>query len=239
MIGHEFPLTHAEEALRVIRALGAHRYVAGRAHMVHAFAVVAAGSDPAAGETLDDARQWALGVLNDDVLDEEAVDANSRDPALLRKLTDAELLAVLRAFWVPGPARGAVHAALEALLSRIDRPACSRVPFDETSEEEVFPVLVDAGWELLKLAELDAERHKGVIASFDDFEVACFEESSDGVDAYLHELPVLGADELLRGVDAEGAFLQPFAVFTDAPEPYDDYLLRGVERAAKLTREEQ
>lgn len=234
MIGHEFPLTHADEALRVVRALGAHRYIAGRAHMVHAFAVDAAASDPAAAETLDAARKWALGVLDD-----PAVDINSRDPALLRKLTDAELLAVLRAFWVPGPARGAVHAALEGLLARIDRPERSRAAFDETTEEEVFPVLVDAGWELLKLAELDAERHKGVIASFDDFEVACFEEAAQGADvAYLHELPVLGADELLRGVDAAGAFLVPFAIFTEAPEPYDDYLLRGVERAAKLTREE-
>ena len=34
----DLPVDDSEAALRVVRALGKHRYVAGRAHMVHALA---------------------------------------------------------------------------------------------------------------------------------------------------------------------------------------------------------
>lgn len=234
MIGHEFPLQRADDAIRVVRALGAHRYIAGRTHLAHAFALVAAVQDPAALSVLQDASAWASALL-----DAGAVDPNSKDPALFRTVTDAELQALLGAFWQPGPARERVHDTLRKCLGGVDGAGIERVPFDEATEEDIFPVLVDAGWELLKLAELDAERHKGVIGSFEDFEVARFDEASmDAEEAYLHELPLLGADELLRAVDEDGAFRQPFVIFTQAPEPYDDYLLRGVERAAKLSRDE-
>jgi hypothetical protein len=38
MIAYSLGTRLADEALRVVRALGSHRYIAGRLHLVHAFA---------------------------------------------------------------------------------------------------------------------------------------------------------------------------------------------------------
>ena len=42
MIGFELPAEDIDAVTRVVRALGSHRYVAGRLHMVHAFAFASA-----------------------------------------------------------------------------------------------------------------------------------------------------------------------------------------------------
>jgi hypothetical protein len=233
VIGHEIDARDGEELTRFVRALGQHRYVASRLHLVHAFAIEAAGiaGDPA----LAGARAWAEQVLADPDLDRA-----SKDERLHRRVTDAELVAVLGAFWRPSPARESARATLALRLAEIGvaPPEPDAVPFDEEREEDLFPVLVDAGWELLTLRALDAERHKGAIAAFGDalaFDVAKFEEESAVPELVtLHELPALGATELLAALDADGQLRAPFVLWTSGPESYVDYVLRGVLKVAKL-----
>lgn len=237
MIGHEIDAFDGDALVRFVRVLGQHRYVASRLHLVHAFAVEAACSsagddgDPALAE----ARTWAAGVLAD-----PDIDRASKDERLHRRATDAELVAVLAAFWSPGERRERAALALAERLIEIEAPPpdLEALPFDESSEEDMFPVLVDAGWELLPLAGLDRERHKGAIAAFDDhlaFDVAKFEEENAVPQAVtLHELPAVGAVELLAALDADGAVRAPFVLWTSGNETYVDYVLRGLVRAAKL-----
>ncbi|HSO33609.1 MAG TPA: hypothetical protein VLT33_13845, partial [Labilithrix sp.] len=165
----------------------------------------------------------------------------SKDERLYRRATDAELVAVLGAFWMPGPQRESAAITLAMRLAEIGvAPSdASAVPFDEDREEDLFPVLVDAGWELLSLRALDAERHKGAIAAFDDtlaFDVAKFEEETAVPELVtLLELPALGATELLMALDDDDAVAAPFVLWTSGHETYVDYVLRGVLKIAKLT----
>ena len=230
MEGRELPVRDGDEAARVVRALGKHRYIAGRMHLVHAFAYAALAEDaPDAASAV----AWARAVLHD-----ATIDKGSRDERLMRASTEPEVAAVLAAFWGTGATRDQAHARLREHLAAADIPLPDHAPFDEAREEEAFPVLVDAGWELHPLATLDPERHKGAILAFGEpilFEAARFEEESDvsGM-AYLQELSALGPAELLRGSGDDGALTAPFTVWTSGPEAYHDYLLRGVLRAAKI-----
>lgn len=238
MRGVEIPAETGEEIVRFVRALGKHRYVASRLHLVHAFAVEAAAratADPA----LDDAGAWAERATSSGV-----VDLASKDPRLFRRATDAELIAVLDAFWAAGERSAVARETLSVRLRSIDVHAdaeAAREPFDEAREEDVFPALIDAGWELVPIAALDPERHKGAIQAFGDalaFDVARFEEESAVPPIVpLHELPVLGATELCGALDAEGRARAPFVLWTEGHATYLDYLLRGVLRAAKLPSE--
>lgn len=233
MIGHEFDATTGEELLHIVRALGQHRYVDGRLHLVHAFAVAAVAeassdSDP----DLAEAVAWARGVLAD-----PNVDAGSKDERLYRRSSDAELVAVLRAFWTAGPRRERACAHLLERLGAlgIDGATAASTPFDEAREEDMFPVLVDAGWELLPLSRLEPERHRGAMDAFGDalaFEVARFEEESAIPRvAALHELPAMGCAELVHLFDDAGRLRAPFVLWASGHEAYVDYLLRGVKRA--------
>jgi hypothetical protein len=221
--------TRVDEALRVLRALGSHRYVAGRLHLVHAVALVSLGGR----EGLGDAYAWARATLA-----RQDVDAASRDERLWRRCTDAELVAVLDTFWTPGEAASTARHALRNQLQRYDLALAEHAPFDESAEDEMHPVLIDAGWELLSLAALEAERHRGAMDAFGDalaFESARFEEETAIPPVvHLYELPALGAVELLRGADARGALAAPLVVWADGDETYLDYVIRGVRRAAKL-----
>ena len=221
--------TRVDQALRVVRALGSHRYVAGRLHLVHAFAFAAL---PGVAE-LREGSVWASRVLV-----EGGIDLASRDEGLWRRCTDAELGAVLEGFWAPGDASVAARRSLEELLARHDLPVPTHEPFDESAEDEMHPLVVDAGWELLPLAQLDPVWHKGAIAAFGDalaFESARFEEATAiPATTPLYELPALGSVELLRGVDDEGRLTAPFLLWADGDETYVDYVVRGVRRAAKL-----
>lgn len=238
MIGREIDALDGGQLVRFVRALGQHRYVAGRLHLVHAFVVEAACAATGAGEVdpaLAEASAWASAVLDD-----PDIDRASRDERLCRPATDAELLAVLGAFWNDDERRERASLALAERLVEIGEgaPDLDRLPFDESSEDDIFPLLIDAGWELLPLSALDAERHKGAIAAFGDalaFEVAKFEEASvEPPLVSLYELPALGAIELLGALDSEGSLRTPFVLWTSGHESYVDYLLRGILRAAKI-----
>jgi len=110
-------------------------------------------------------------------------------------------------------------------------------PFDEEREDEVHPLLVDAGWELLPLGELDPERHKGAIAAYGEpilFESARFEEQEAMPrPTHLYELPAIGPRELLEGA-RDGLLLHPFVLYVQGDETYVDYVIRGALKAAKI-----
>jgi hypothetical protein len=240
MIGFELEDITGEELVRFVRALGKHRYVDSRLHVVHSFAIEAAHA-AAADPALDDAAAWVKRVLGG------PIDVASKDERLFRKVTDAELVAVLDAFWAAGERSAIAKSALRARLAAIDVDVdaeAARLPFDEEREDDVFPVLVDAGWELLPIARLERERHKGAIDAFAanidgevGYEAAKFEEENAVPPlVHLHELPALGPTELLAAFDAEtGKARAPFVLWQSGNETYLDYLLRGVLRAAKLT----
>jgi hypothetical protein len=214
-----------EEALRVVSSLGAHRYLAGRAHLVHVFGFAAAqGADG----RLDDGRKWAIELLGGG-----GPDPRSTDEAVWRRSTEAEVVALLDAFWTPGERATASRRALRAVLEAHDLALAPHAPFEESVEPTIHPLLVDAGWELLPLSELDPDRHKGAIAAFGDllaFASACM---LDG-EPVLLELPALGPNELLHGAGDDGTLCEPLVVWAQGNETYVDYVVRGVRRAAKL-----
>jgi hypothetical protein len=224
----------ADEALRAVKALGAHRYVGGRLHLVHAFALA---TSPASAE-LAQAQAWAAGVLG-----RADVDASTRHEALWRRCSDAELLGVLTAFWGAGDDAARARHTLAALLARHDLPIPAHAAFDEAAEDEMHPLLVDAGWELVPLTGLDPERHRGAMNAFGDalaFESARFEEETAiPPQSHLYELPALGAVELLRGVTEDGTLAAPLVVWAEGHETYLDYVIRGVRRAAKLPERDE
>jgi hypothetical protein len=232
MIAVEFGAARVDEALRVVRALGAHRYVAGRLHLVHALAIAATPDD--AGGVLADAAAWAARALSDG-----QVDPASRDESLWRRGSDAELGALLDAFWTPGARSRAAREALRGALARYDLATLDHAPFDESAESDIHPLLVDAGWELLPLSQLDAARHAGAIGAFGEaiaFESARFEEENAiaRTTTPLVELAAMGPIELLRGADDDGALATPLVVWVQGNETYVDYVMRGVRRAAKV-----
>lgn len=230
MIGYDIGTPTRAELVRFVRALGKHRYVAGRLHQIHAFVFEAAGARPG----LEEAHAWATLTLAD-----PDIDAASRDERLLRRSSDEELALALDAIWTDASARATLRARLEAVGATLDA-----VPFDEAAEDSMYPALIDAGWELLPLAALEADKHAGVIRALDaqpgdaDYVVARFEEENTIPPVpSLYELPLLGGVELLDAFesDAEDAeTFAPFAVWTQGHPVYLDYLLRGVAKVAKL-----
>lgn len=216
----ELPVESVEGAVRVVRALGKHRYVAGRMHFVHALA---------ACELDSELGRWARFVVADD-----SVDKASRDERLVRRATEDDVCAVLSWFW-DEPTRGRACDALLERLEAFDVDVALGEPFDD--DDGVFPVLVDAGFELLPLSELDEERHRGAIDAFGEriqYDVACFEEREHLPPlVHLQELPAVGVAELVRGA-RDGALAEPLALWLSGNETYQDYVIRGVLRAAKV-----
>ncbi len=234
MIARELPLTSAEEAVRLLRALGGHRYVAGRLVLVHAFAV-AALDEPGAPAALGEAIAWARSVLAD-----PTVDLASKDERLLRAASPEEATSLLLGFWSASTPADRAHERLMDRLYALGLEVGSHTPFDAEAEDDIHPILVDAGWELRPLATLDSERHKGAIDAFGEpilFEAARFEEESSIPPLrYLQELPAFGPAELLRGVDANGSLVEPLVLWTEGHEVYQDYVVRGAVRAARAPR---
>ena len=232
MIAIDLGVERVDQALRLVRALGAHRYVAGRLHLLHVFAAASVGDD--AGGVLGDARAWALATIDR----KNGLDLASRDERLWRRCSDAEVVAILEAFWAPGARSRDARGALRHLLERHGLATDDQAAFDESVEDQIHPMVLDAGWELFGLRELDGERHKGAIAAFGEplaFESARFaEETAIPPASHLYELPAIGAAELLGGADDSGVLTEPLVVWADGNDTYLDYVFRGIQRAAKL-----
>jgi hypothetical protein len=243
VIARPLPARTPEEVARLVRALGSHRYVAGRLLLVHAFVLDALAGEGAPGvpaiEELREALLWAK-----DTLSNADIDPDSRDERLWRRATERELAAALEILWSSEEAGQSARSRLARHLDSIDALPEDDEPatplFDEDVEDDMFPILVDAGWELLPLAALDPERHRGAIEAFGDklaFDSARFEEESAGdggsPTCALQELPAIGARELLHGAQ-HGILRAPLVLWTEGSETYHDYVMRGVLRAAKL-----
>jgi len=244
VIGRALPARTPEEIARLVRALGTHRYVAGRLLLVHAFVLDAlAGSlSQQDMQELREALLWAESTLAD-----RGIDRDSRDERLWRRATERELATALSVLWSNEPIGLSARSRLADHLRSIDAEPSEPTPaaclFDEAAEDDVFPLLIDAGWELLPLALLDADRHRGAIEAFGDrlaFDCAKLEEESageasraSGAACHLQELPAVGPLELLHGAE-HGILRAPLVLWTHGNETYHDYVLRGVLRAAKL-----
>ncbi len=227
MIALPLGTARVDSALRVVRALGAHRYVAGHQHWVHALAVTPL--DAVAHGVAPETCAWARAILAG-----RNVDPASRDERLWRRVTDADLVAILAAYWTPA---NAARDSLRALLRDHALPIGDHAPFDENVERDIHPLAVDAGWQLLSLAELDPERHKGAVAAFGDgvgFAAARLEEESAiPPSTHFYELPAIGPVELLRGAGADGELAEPLVVWVEGDPTYLEYVIRGVRRIAK------
>lgn len=221
MIAVELGVRGVDEVLRLVRALGSHRYIAGRLHLVHALSLVSIADD--AGGVLAEARAWAIATAG-----QADIDPASRDERLWRRCSDLELVAVLEAYWAPGPRATAARGELHARLDRHGMVPESHPAFDEALEDRIHPLVVDAGWELMGLSQLDAERHKGAIAAFGNqfaYQAAILEEETTVPSVpHLYELPAIGPVELLRGADDSGQLAEPFVVWTQGDETYLDYV---------------
>jgi hypothetical protein len=240
VIARTLPARTPEEIARLVRALGSHRYVAGRLLLVHAFVFDAiAEASPADMEALQEARLWAGATLAN-----TEIDRGSRDERLWRKASERELATALGVLWSSEPDGMSARSRLAAHLRSIDalpsEPARPETLFDEAAEDDMFPTLIDAGWELLPLAALDAERHRGAIEAFGDrlaFDCAKFDEESamdaSSTPCLLQELPAIGPLEILHGAE-HGILRAPLVLWTEGNETYLDYVMRGVLRAAKL-----
>lgn len=213
MEGRELDITRVDDVLKAVKALGAHRYVAARKHMVHALVLVGSERD-----------EWARGVLAN-----EDIDAASRDERLWRACTEAEVCDVLRRFW--GEESERVRHELADRLEQLELPLPRADAFDASGEEDIHPMLVDAGWELLPLRELHPERHKGLLDWYEDrthLENARFEEENAIPPlVHLQELPAIGPRELLFGA-AHGELVSPLVVWCAGDPVYHDYILSGV-----------
>jgi hypothetical protein len=233
MIAIDLGARNAGEVARIVRALGSHRYIAGRMHLVHAFAFASLEGGPF--DELTGAAAWATKLL-----ESGDVDIASKDERLWRPSTEAEIAAVLTGFWSLGGAAQHARDRLRAWLARAELPIADAPPFDPDAEEDIHPLLVDAGWELVPLADLDPERHRGAISAFGDalaFDVAKFEEA-EAIPPIVHlqELPAIGPAELLAGVGDDGLLAEPLDLWIDGNEPYHDYVIRGVRRQARLSK---
>lgn len=226
MEGHVLPARDPTDVGHLVRALGGHRYVAGSLILIHATAFHSVVS-----EALGEAQAWAAAILEGG-----EIDASSRDERLWRRSTEKELAAVLEGFW--GAGGEAARLKLASWLQAVDLAVGDGTPFDEEAEDDIHPLLIDAGWELLPLATLDPERHKGAIDAFGEtilFEAARFDEENEVPPrAHLTELPAFGPVEILRGVNASGLLTEELVLWTEGNATYHDYVLRGVLRAAKL-----
>lgn len=217
------------DIVRLVRALGGHRYVAATDVRVHALLLIAA-----AAPELETFTQQARSVLDD-----ASIDSASRAPELWISMTHKELALVLDSIWLRDGASER-RTNLQKLLTNAGLAIDDTAPlFDENRESVIHPVLIDAGWELLRLAELDPERHRGVIDAFGtgeelSFQSARFEEESaiPKPEAYAIELPAFGAEELLLAPDIAPL---PFVIWVEGPEAYLDYLLRGIAKVAKIS----
>ncbi len=219
----DLPIQTVEQALAFVRAMGKHRYIAGRSHFVHALAACDLGTD-------GDLRRWARSVIEDD-----AIDKASRDERLVRCATEEEIAGMLDWFWNE-PTRERAADALFAVLDEFGVDV--RVPPDPfDDDDDAFPIMIDAGVELLPLIDLDPERHRGAIESFGDrihYDVARFEdEEHEPRIIHLQELPLLGVSELVRGA-VDGVLDSQLSIWIDGHETYQDYVIRGVLRAAKI-----
>jgi hypothetical protein len=222
MYAYELEALDSENLCKLVRALGTNRYVRSVLHEVHAFAVLAA-----APEAFPALAAWAAATLED-----PDIEADSRDPRLVRQLSHAELHAVLSALWSDDDsARDRLLAIVQT--ARIDVPE-GLPAFAAADDDALYPRLVDAGVELWRLAELDLEKHKGAMARFGDalaFQSVVHEETCavPELPPPMLELPILSIRELTTHPSDWDA---PFPIWAQGDPRYIEYVLEGACKVA-------
>ena len=214
----EFAVRDAEEAGRLVRALGKHRYVKEVDHRLH-YLVDAALVDRPAFKAKSDA-------FADLCAESPDIELGSRDPRLWRSATADEVAEALAAFWSPdddGPGE-----RLRELFAHAGLTPPQAAPFEADPEEPQHPELILLDWVLHPVDALDAERHEGVLNALEESE-----EMYHPSEPIYQEGPSLGLRELCDGAE-EGELVADFLIWSDGPYAYANYVFRGASRAAKL-----
>ena len=220
MLAWSFPCKTADEVSALLRALGKHRYLREADHRLHWMLDAALrDEEPFASQARAfEARRAA----------DPSLDPSSYDPALWRPVSAEDLARVLTAFWEPGPRAAAASARLLSLVAEHGLPLPEHAPFEGDPEYPDHPALVQLGWTLHAIEDLDAERHAGALAAME----AAGEEVDMGA-AVEQEGPDLGVAELTRGAP-RGVLTGEFLIWADGPYSYNDYVFRGACKVAKL-----
>lgn len=220
MYSWSFAARMVDEVARLLRSMGKHRYVQEVDHRIHWSVDVALRDLPGFDRAHADFE--ALKKRRDDL------DLTSRDPDLWRPASVEDVIAVLTAFWNPDDE---ADRRRERLLGALSKSGCaepSHSPFDAPIEEPPHPELLLLDWMLLPVDQLDSERHAGALMAMED--------SGDEVDPsapICQEAPPISAPELCFGA-RQGILADDFALWSEPPYTYADYVFRGVSKAAKL-----
>ena len=169
----------------------------------------------------------------------------SRDEALWRRCSDARarrgarsLLGARR----PGERRRGERS--RRCFERTSSPLPTHEPFDESAEDEMHPLLVDAG-----LGAPAARGARSRAAPGRDDRVRGRARvrvgalrGGDGHPAACHistSCRPSGRSSCCAGWTATGCSAAPLVVWADGDETYLDYIVRGVRRAAKLPERDE
>jgi hypothetical protein len=211
---YQAPVSTVAEFLRWVKALGSHRYVAGSLHMIHALVY-----DACAEAVSPASLAWARETLSVS----ERVGEDD-----LRRANDLELLQILEAVLTRTEVRTRLELALRTRSIDVQSQlGAGFALFDEARESTLSPVLIDAGWELFALSDLDAERHRGVLDRMPA-------DTAVAPDTVLQELGLFGAEELLLLAQNDLSLASAPTLWVSEPAFYQNYVLHGVSRAAKL-----
>ena len=219
MYAWSFEAHTPDEVIRLVRALGKHRYVQEVDLRLHwtvdaALRALPLFAEPAARFELRRQREPNL-------------ELGSRDPSLWRSASPDEIAAAIEAFWAHDAAP--LHAKLRQCLAETGLPAADHRPFEAGAELPPHPELVLLDWVLLPVDQLDAERHQGALNA-----MAEAQEEVDASAPVHQEGPGLAEPELVAGV-SEGRLAGDFVVWSEVPYAYAEYVFRGASRAAKLS----
>lgn len=214
----EFPVRNHEEAGRLLRTLGKHRYVKEVDHRIHILV------DAALSEVLPfSSHHEAFTKQRESAPD---LDLLSRDPRLFRSASADEVAQALSIFWSPGG--GDARSKLRELYEMWGFAAPTAPAFAADPNDPPHPELILLDWVLYAVDALDAERHAGVLSNLEEST-----ESYHPSEPIYQEGPTLALHELCEGC-AEGALRGDFLIWSDGPYAYADYVFRGASRAAKL-----
>jgi hypothetical protein len=221
MLAWAFPCKTADEIGALLRTLGKHRYLLEVDHRLH-WAVDAAlrETEPFASR----ARAFTARRKAD-----PSLDPSSYEPTLWRSASTEEVAQALSFFWSADPAvAGAAASRLRALIEHEGLPLPEHAPFAGDAEFPTHPQLIQLGWRLLPICDLDPERHAGALgaleATGEEIDVSA-PIDQEGMD--------LGVAELCSGAE-DGRLVGDFLVWADGPYGYNDYVFRGACKAAKF-----